>query len=62
MMMNSSENKTPLNDNLLSKLKVSIFIQEKNNVKTKAKSDLAMVDTIRKIIQTEVDKNDNQAN
>ncbi len=61
-MMNSSENKTPLNDNLLSKLKVSIFIQEKNNVKTKAKSDLAMVDTIRKIIQTEVDKNDNQAN
>jgi hypothetical protein len=60
--MNSSENKTPLNDNLLSKLKVSIFIQEKNNVKTKAKSDLAMVDTIRKIIQTEVDKNDNQAN
>ena len=61
-MMNSSENKTPLNDNLLSKLKVSIFIQEKNNVKTKAKSDLAIVDTIRKIIQTEVDKNDNQAN
>ena len=61
-MMNSSENKTQLNDNLLSKLKVSIFIQEKNNVKTKAKSDLAMVDTIRKIIQTEVDKNDNQAN
>lgn len=61
-MMNSSENKTPLNYNLLSKLKVSIFIQEKNNVKTKAKSDLAMVDTIRKIIQTEVDKNDNQAN
>lgn len=61
-MMNSSENKTPLNDNLLSKLKVSIFIQEKNNVKTKAKSDLAMVDTIRKIIQTEVDKNDNKAN
>lgn len=61
-MMNSSENKTSLNDNLLSKLKVSIFIQEKNNVKTKAKSDLAMVDTIRKIIQTEVDKNDNQAN
>ena len=61
-MMNSSENKTPLNDNLLSKLKVSIFIQEKNNVKTKAKSDLAMVDTIRKIIQTEVDKNDNHAN
>ena len=61
-MMNSSENKTPFNDNLLSKLKVSIFIQEKNNVKTKAKSDLAMVDTIRKIIQTEVDKNDNKAN
>ena len=61
-MMNSSENKTPLNDNLLSKLKVSIFIQEKNNVKTKAKSDLSMVDTIRKIIQTEVDKNDNKAN
>ena len=31
--MNSSENKTPLNDNLLSKLKVSIFIQEKNKPK-----------------------------
>ena len=58
-MMNSNDNNKLLNENLLNKLKVSIFIQEKNNVKNKKKTDKEMIDTIRKIIQTEVDKNDN---
>ena len=58
-MMNSNENKKQLDGQLLNKLKVSIFIQEKNNVKNKKKTDKEMIDTIRKIIQTEVDKNDN---
>ena len=57
--MNSNDNNKLLNENLLNKLKVSIFIQEKNNVKNKKKTDKEMIDTIRKIIQTEVDKNDN---
>ena len=57
--MNSNENKKQLDGQLLNKLKVSIFIQEKNNVKNKKKTDKEMIDTIRKIIQTEVDKNDN---
>ena len=57
--MNSNENKKQLDEQLLNKLKVSIFIQEKNNVKNKKKTDKEMIDTIRKIIQTEVDKNDN---
>ena len=58
-MMNSNENKKQLDEQLLNKLKVSIFIQEKNNAKTKKKTDKEMIETIRKIIQTEVDKNDN---
>ena len=60
--MNSNDNKKQLDEQLLNKLKVSIFIQEKNNAKTKKKTDKEMIETIRKIIQTEVDKNDNQAN
>lgn len=59
-MMSSNDNeKKPLNEELLNKLKISIFLQEKNNVKTKKKSDMDMVETIRRIIQLEVDKNDN---
>ena len=59
-MMNSNDNnKKQLDEQLLNKLKVSIFIQEKNNAKTKKKTDKEMIETIRKIIQTEVDKNDN---
>lgn len=57
--MNSNENKKQLDEQLLNKLKVSVFIQEKNNVKNKKKTDKEMIDTIRKIIQAEVDKNDN---
>lgn len=57
--MNSNDNKKQLDEQLLNKLKVSIFIQEKNNSKTKKKTDKEMIETIRKIIQTEVDKNDN---
>ena len=53
--MNSNDN----DEQLLNKLKVSIFVQEKNNAKTKKKTDKEMIETIRKIIQTEVDKNDN---
>lgn len=58
--MNS--NKSDLNQSVLNKLKASIFIQEKNNIKTKKKSDTEMVEIIRKLIQLEVDKNDNQTN
>ena len=57
--MNSNDNKKQLDEQLLNKLKVSIFIKEKNNAKTKKKTDKEMIETIRKIIQTEVDKNDN---
>lgn len=54
-----SSNEKDLDKATLDKLKVSIFIQEKMNVKTKKRSDTEMVEHIRKIIQTEVDKNDN---
>ena len=57
-----SDNKKNLDEELLNKLKVSIFIQEKNNVKTKRRNDGEMVEAIRKIIQAEVDKHDNQEN
>lgn len=59
MTMNSNEEKNKLDEQVLNKLKISIFLQEKNNVKTKKKSDTEMVETIRKIIMMEVDKNDN---
>ena len=61
-MMSSNGDKKQLDEQLLIKLKVSIFSQEKNNVKTKKKSDSEMVETIRKIIMMEVDKNDNKTN
>lgn len=57
--MMSSNDEKQLDEQLLNKLKVSIFIQEKNNAKTKKKSEKEMIETIRKIIQTEVDKNVN---
>lgn len=58
--MNSNDNeKKALNEELLNKLKISIFLQEKNNAKTKKKNDTEMIETIRKIIQLEVDKSDN---
>lgn len=55
----SSNDKQPINQDVLNKLKISVFLQEKNNAKTKKKSDNDMVETIRKIIMQEVDKNDN---
>lgn len=61
-MMNSNEEKKQLDSHLLEKLKYYIFSQEKENVKTKKKSDTEMIETIRKIITREVDANDNQAN
>lgn len=57
--MSFDEKNKELNENILNKIKVSVFIQEKNNVKTKRKTEREMVETIRKIIQTEVDKDDN---
>ena len=54
-----SSDKRPLNQDLLNKLKISIFLQEKNNAKTKKRTDTEMVESIRKLIQLEVDKNDN---
>lgn len=53
----SSDNK--LDETTLNKLKINIFIQEKNNAKTKKNTDTEMVEHIRRIIQTEVDRNDN---
>ena len=58
--MNSNDKN--LNEDEIKKLKINIFLQEKNNVKTKRKSDTDMVETIRKLIMLEVDKNDNQTN
>lgn len=58
--MSSNENK--LNEQLLNKLKIRIYTEEKLNARTKKKSDAEMVETIRKIIQLEVDRNDNQTN
>ena len=60
--MNSNEENKKLDEQLLTKLKISIFTQEKNNVKTKKKGYNEMVETIRKLIMMEVDKNDNQNN
>ncbi len=57
-----SSNDKNLDQQLLNKLKLNIFLQEKNNVKTRKKSESEMIETIRKIIQLEVDKNDNQTN
>lgn len=57
-----SSNDKNLDQQLLNKLKLNIFLQEKNNVKTRKKSETEMIETIRKIIQLEVDKNDNQTN
>ncbi len=57
--MTMSSNEKDLNQQLLNKLKLNIFLQEKNNVKTRKKTDTEMIETIRKIIQLEVDKNDN---
>ena len=56
-MMNSNEKN--INRTLFNKILVSVLSQEKTNVKTKKKSDKEMVEVIRKIIQTEVDNNDN---
>ena len=58
-MTNSNDNKNQLDEQILNRLKINIFKQEKNNVKTKKKSDAEMVEAIRKLIMLEVDKNDN---
>ena len=58
--MNSNDKN--LNEDVLKKLKINIKKKKKNNVKTKRKSDTDMVETIRKLIMLEVDKNDNQTN
>ena len=46
--MNSNDKN--LNEDVLKKLKINIFLQEKNNVKTKGKSDTDMIETIRKLL------------
>ena len=48
-----------LDKELLAKLKMKVYLMEKENFKTKKLTDTEMVERIRKIIQTEVNNNDN---
>lgn len=51
--------KIPLNNELLAKLKMKIYIMEKENFKTKKLTDTEMVERIKKLIVSEVNRNDN---
>lgn len=55
--MNS--NNIEIDNALLAKLKMKIFLMEKENFKTKRLSDNDMTERIRKLIQSEVGRNDN---
>lgn len=44
---------------ILNRLKKTIFLWERQNVKTKKMSNQEMVEKIKKYIQQEVDRNDN---
>lgn len=57
--MTTNSSKKELNEQLLNKLKIRIYSEEKQNAKTRKKSDTEMVELIRKIIQLEVDRSDN---
>lgn len=57
--MSFNDNEKQLDEQLLKKLKIALMIHEKQNVKTKKKSDSEMVETLRKIIMSEVDRNVN---
>ena len=51
--------KIPLNNELLAKLKMRIYIMEKENFKTQKLTDTEMVEKIKKTIVSEVNRNDN---
>ena len=57
--MTTNSSKKELNEQLLNKLKIRIYSEEKQNAKTRKKSDTEMVELIRKIIQLEIDRSDN---
>lgn len=54
-----SDKKLELNPDSLKILKNRIYLMERENHKTKKYKDNEMVDRIRKLIEAEVDKNDN---
>ena len=51
--------KIELNEKLVANLRTNVFIKEKNNAKTKRYSRVEMIDIIKKLIQSEVDRYDN---
>jgi len=55
----NSDIKLELDQNILKRLKTRIYLMERENHKTKKYKDNEMLDKIRKVIEAEVDKNDN---
>lgn len=58
-MESNNEKKIELNPDSLKILKNRIYLIERENHKTKKYKDNEMVERIRKLIEAEVDKNDN---
>jgi hypothetical protein len=58
-MESNNEKKIELNPDSLKILKNRIYLMERENHKTKKYKDNEMVERIRKLIEAEVDKNDN---
>jgi hypothetical protein len=58
-MESNNGNKLELNPDSLRMLKNRIYHMERENHKTKKYKDNEMVERIRKLIEAEVDKNDN---
>ena len=58
-MESNNEKKIELNPDSLKILKNRIYLMERENHKTKKYKDNEMVKRIRKLIEAEVDKNDN---
>lgn len=58
-MESNTGNKLELNQDSLKLLKLRIYHMEKENHKTQKYKPNDMVDRIRKLIEAEVDKNDN---
>jgi len=59
IMESNNEQKIELNPDSLKILKNRIYLMERENHKTKKYKDNDMVERIRKLIEAEVDKNDN---
>lgn len=57
--MESNDRKLELNQDSLKMLRNRIYLMERENHKTKKYKDNEMVERIRKLIEAEVDKNDN---